>query len=166
MQNINRKFLTRVGALALILALLLSTAACLAEFSASNAGIKGIKVGDSLTGKKLRKTFGKWSSRKSQDACVDCYASYVYKWKGKGLKIETVEHTQGGKEEVVTIVLSKKKFKTIGGLRVGDDVARIAEVYGANCSVSGSTYRYESGNYTLTISTKNNKVSKITIIKG
>ena len=53
MQNINRKFLTRVGALALILALLLSTAACLAEFSASNAGIKGIKVGDSLTGKKL-----------------------------------------------------------------------------------------------------------------
>lgn len=169
MKNINRSFVTRVSALVLILALIASFSVCLADFGSSGAGVKGkstIKVGANVTSSKLKKAFGSWSSRKSQDACVDCYASYVYKWSSKGVKVETIQHSKGGKEEVITIVVSKKGVKTIGGLKVGDSIEKIAKVYGTKCKVSGSTYRYESGKYTLSISTKKNKVTKITIIKG
>lgn len=168
MQLINRSLLKRVGVLVVVLALVASFTVCLADFSASGAGVKGsstIKVGASVTSSKLKKAFGSWSSRKSQDACVGCYASYVYKWSSKGVKVETVQRKKDGNEEVVSIVLSGKKVKTIGGLKVGDSVEKIAKIYGTKAKVSGGKYRYESGSYTLSIATKNNKVTKITIIK-
>ena len=168
MPKINRIFLTRVFALVLVMILGLSFTACFAKsFKASGAGIKynkTFKLGKTTTEKNLKKALGKYT-RKQYDGCTCGVASYVYNFKAKGVKIETLKRTASSKEEIISIIITKRGVPTIGGLRVGDKVSKIPKVYGNNCSKSGKTYTYTSGSLTLTISTKNGKIKKITMTK-
>ena len=168
MLKFNRKFLTRVVALVLVMILGLSFTACFAKsFKASGAGIKyrsTFKLGKTTTAKTLKKALGKYS-RKAYDGCTCGVASYVYTFKSKGVKIETLKRTATSKEEIISIIITKKGVPTIGGLRVGDKVSKIPKIYGKKCKKSGKTYTYTSGSLTLSIATKNGKVKKITMTK-
>ena len=164
----NRKFLTRVLALVLIMILGLSFTACFAKFfKASGAGIKyhkTFKLGKTTTAKTMKKALGKYT-RKTYDGCTCGVASYMYTFKSKGVKIETLKRTAKSKEEIISIIITKKGVPTIGGLRVGDKVSKIPKVYGKKCKKSGKTYTYTSGSLTLIISTKSGRVKKITMTK-
>lgn len=166
MQN-NRKLATRIGAIALVLMLLLSFTASFAAatFTASKAGIKygsSYKLGSTSTTWKSK--LGSYS-RKKYDACTIGVASYMYTFSSKGVKIETVVPKKGAKEQIISIILSKKTVPTIAGLRVGDKVSKMEQLYGTGYKKSGSTYTYTAGSTRMKVTTKSGKVSKITFIK-
>ena len=166
MQNVKRGTLTRICALVLALMLLLPCAASLAEasFKKSGAGVSyngsKFKLGDTTTGTKLKKAFGSYT-RQIDDGCTFGYATYLYTFKKKGIKVETLQKKKGGKEQIITIEITKKTVPTIAGLKVGNGNSVIKKKYGSKCSLSGSTARYKSGDYYMYVYTKSKKVTKI-----
>ena len=148
----NRKLLTRVGALVLILTLLMSFTACFAaSFTASKAGIRGAVVGKTLT--KSMKGY----KRTKYDGCTCGVASYRYR--GNGLTMDTLQKKKGGSEYVMALTITSGK--TLSGLKIGDKVARMEKIYGKGYSKSGSTYTYHAGSRTMKVRTKSGKVTKI-----
>ena len=157
----NRKFVTRVTALVLVMLLALSfTASFAAGFSKSGAGITkgGVKLGAT----------GNWKSklsslkRSKEPGCVGVYAGYIYK--ASGLKIETHQKKKTSSEEIVYILVTSKSYRTIGGLKVGDTVEKMQSIYGKGRK-SGSTYSYSSGSYKMKVSTSSGKVKSIAFKK-
>ena len=157
-----------MGAVVICLAVLLSSAAAsAASFSASGAGIKyksSYKLGATATG--WKKSLGKYT-RKKYDGCTVGSTSYMYTFKAKGVKVETLIGKKGGSEQIISIILSKKTVPTIAGLKVGDKVDRMEELYGKGYKKSGSTYKYTSGSCRMTVATsaKTGKITKITLLK-
>ena len=167
MQLTLRKRVIRISALVLVLTLLLSTIAAFAaaSFTSSKAGIKyksTYKLGS--TSSTWKKNLGSYT-RKQYDACTCGEASYMYNFSSKGVKIETLVPKKGAKEQIISIVLSKKTVPTIAGLKVGDKVSKMENLYGKGYSKSGSTYTYKSGSCRMTVKTKSGKITKITLLK-
>lgn len=166
MQRSNRKTVTRVSALVLVLMLLFSLTASYAEasFAKSGAGVKyngkTFKLGDTTTGAKLKKAFGSYT-RKMDDGCTFGYATYLYTFKSKGITVETLQKKKGGSEQIITITITKKTVPTIAGLKVGNANSAIKTKYGSKCTLSGSTARYKAGKYYMYVYTKSKKITKI-----
>ena len=163
-----RRRVTRISVLVLVLMLLLSFVASFAagSFSSSKAGIKyksSYKLGSTSTS--WKKNLGSYS-RKQYDACTCGEASYLYNFSSKGVKIETLVPKKGAKEQIISIVLSKKTVPTIAGLKVGDKVSKMEKLYGTGYTKSGSTYTYKSGSCRMTIKTSSGKIKKITFLKN
>ena len=168
MQQLNRKTLTRISALVLVMMLVLSYTASFAaaSFASSKAGIeyggKTFKLGKSYSTntmkKYVKKAFGSYS-RKSGGACT-CGSFFKYVTK-KGVTIETLQAKQGGKEKIVTITVTKKGVPTVSGLKVTDKISKAASLYGTKCGRIGNTVLYTAGKYNVYITKKNNKVSRI-----
>ena len=168
MQSINRKTLTRISALVLVMMLVFSfTASFAAEsFSSSKAGIKyggkTFKLGKSYSTSTMKKyvknAFGSYE-RKSGGACT-CGSFFEYVTK-KGITIETLQAKKGGKEKIITITIKTKTVPTVSGLKVGNKVSKIATIYGKKCKIKGSTVKYTSGKHNMEVTTKSKKVTKI-----
>ncbi len=168
MQQLNRKTLTRISALVLVMMLVLSYTASFAaaSFASSKAGIeyggKTFKLGKSYSTstmkKYVKKAFGSYS-RKSGGVCT-CGSFYNYVTK-KGVTIETLKANQGGKEKIVTITVTKKGVPTVSGLKVTDKTSKVASLYGTKCGKRGNTVQYTAGRYNVNITAKSKKVSKI-----
>jgi len=168
MRNTHRKAIARVSALVLILALVLSFSASLAEatFKSTGAGVKyngsTIKLGAYTTSAKLKKAFGSWSSRKTDNGCTCGYATYLYTFKSRGIVVETLQKKKGDKnEKIITITVTKSTVPTIAGLKVGNKTSVLAKKYGTKCSRSGSKVLYKSGKYYMKIYTKTKNGSRV-----
>lgn len=170
MRLINRKNVARFSALVLVLMLLFSfTASYAASFSKSGAGVKykskTFKLGSSVTSSDLKKAFGSWSSRKKDDGCTCGYATYLYNFKSKGIKIETLQKKKSDKKEkIITITITKKTVPTIAGVKVGSSTNTVFKKYGKKYGKSGSKLRFHSGKYNLVVYTKKNAVTKLEFI--
>lgn len=168
MQSINRKALTRISALILVVMLVFSFTASFAaaSFTSSKAGIKyggkTFKLGKSYTTATMKKyiknAFGSYK-RKTSDPCTEgSYFEYVT---NKGVTIETLQKNGSKKEKIITITVKSKSVPTVSGLKVGNKVSKIADLYGKKCSKWGSTLLYTSGKYNVYFYTKSKKVTKI-----
>lgn len=171
MRPINRKTISRAGALMLVLILLFSFTAsyAAASFTKSKAGVKyskkSYKLGASVTASQLKKAFGKWSSHKTDNGCTCGYATHKYTFKSKGLVIETLQKKKNStKQQIITITASSKKVPTIDGIKVGSTVKSVTSKYGKKYSKSGSKLLFSTGKYYLVVYTKNNKVTKYKFI--
>ena len=165
MQSINRKALTRISALILVMMLVLSFTASFAaaSFTSSKAGIsKTIKLGKSYSTstmkKYVKKAFGSYQRNTAAPCTQGAFFEYVTK---KGVTIETLQKKGSKKEKIVTITITSKTVPTISGLKVGNKVSKIASLYGKKCSKRGSTVKYTSGKHNMEITTKSKKVTKI-----
>lgn len=163
-----RRRLAWAGALLIAVSLLLSAAAvCADSFSSTDAGIRyrgTYRIGSTSTG--WKKSLGKYT-RKKYDGCTAGTNSYMYTFKSRGVKVETLQSKKGGAEQIITIILSKKTVPTIAGLRVGDKVSKMVSLYGTGYKKSGTTYKYTRGTYRMTVNTnaKTQKITKITLLK-
>ena len=171
MQHINRSTVSRVSALILALMLLLSCTAsyAAASFTAKGAGVKyngTFKLGATTSESDLKKAFGKSYTRMVGDPCTCCAASFLYKFKSKGIEIETRKKTEKSKEQIIGFTVTKKTVPTIAGLRVGDKTSKIQKLYGKNCMINRAKTKvvYNTGDYYLEITTKNKKITRISIL--
>lgn len=172
MLHINRKIVTRVSALVLALMLLFSCTAgfAAASFTKKAAGVKynktTLKLGGTTSEKALKKLFGSKYKRVTDDGCTFGYATYQYTFSDKGITVETLQKKKGGKEQIITLTMTKKNVPTIAGLKVGDKTSKIAKLYGKDCKVNKAKTKilYEVGKYYMEITVKKSKVTKITIL--
>lgn len=169
MQMINRKSLSRLCAMVLALMLIFSSTASFAAaaFTKSGAGVKyngTFKLGAKTTEAKLKKAFGKKYTHNIDDGCTFGYATHEYIFKSKGIRVETLEREKGGKQEIITIEISKSSVPTIGKLKVGYKTSKLAKLYGTDCEQDGTTVRYHDGNYFMYVYTKKKKITKIAFV--
>lgn len=172
MSHINRKLVTRVCALVMALALLFSCSAAFAEasFTKSAAGVKyngsTFKLGATTSEAALKKAFGDKYTRLTDDGCTFGYATYQYTFSSKGIMIETLQKKKGGKEQIITLQITKSTVPTLAGLKVGNKSSRIAKLYGKKCKINKAKTRvlYTAGAYDLIIETRKSKVTKITLL--
>ena len=175
MQLVNRRTITRVGALILALMLILSSTACLAaSFKKSAAGVKyngaTFKLGATTSEKALKKAFGKDCKTGKVAVCgIMPYGGRVYKFSKKGISVETrYKNAKKTSEQIVTITLTSSTVPTMAGLKVGDSTSRLSKLYGKKCYVDYSDKNhvfYESGDYIMDVFTKNTKNSKGKTVK-
>lgn len=173
MQLVNRKTVTRVSALILVLMLILSSVSCLAaaSFKKSAAGVKyngsTFKLGDTTTQKKLKKAFGSSCTVYKVDICTTMpYGGRLYKFSKKGIEVET-KYNKNKSEQIVTIKLTKSTVPTIAGVKVGNKVSKLADKYGKKVykdKYNSNHVYYASGNYILDVYKKNNKITKLVFL--
>lgn len=174
MQLVNRRTVTRVSALILVLMLILSSTACLAaSFKKSAAGVtyasKTFKLGATTTEKALKKAFGSSYKVSKVAVCTTVpYGGRLYNFSSKGIKIETRYKTKKkDSEQIITITLTGKSVPTIAGVKIGDKVSKLAEKYGTKIhkdKYNKNHMYYASGDYIMEIYKKSGKISKITFL--
>lgn len=176
MQLVNRKTITRVSALILVLMLVLSSTACLAaSFKKSAAGVKyggkTFKLGATVTLKQMKNAFGSSVKTGKVAPCDNMpYGGKLYKFASKGITIETrYKSAKKTSEQIISITLTKSTVPTIAGLKVGASSSKIKDLYGKKCyKLSSDQVFYTNGNpnnlkygdYILDIFTKRSKNSK------
>ena len=174
---VNRKTVTRVSALILVLMLVLSSTACLAaSFTKSAAGVKyngkTVKLGATTSKETLVKVFGSGCRTAKVAVCgIMPYGGRVYKFASKGISIDTrYKNAKKTSEQVVTITLTKSTVPTLAGLKVGDTTSKLSQKYGKKCYVDYGNKNhvyYESGDYVMDVftrSTKNSSGKKVNTI--
>ena len=173
MQLINRKTVTRVGALILALMLILSSVSCLAaSFRKSQAGVKygGVtfKLGATTTGAKLKKAFGSCTTKNVAVCTTVPYGGRLYNFKSKGIMIETRYKSEAQtSEQIITITLTGSTVPTLTGLKIGNKVSKLAEHYGTKIhkdKFNKNHAYYASGNYVLDVYTRSKKISKMVFL--
>ena len=173
MQLVNRKTVTRVSALILVLMLILSGVSCFAaSFKKSQAGVSyggaQFKLGATTTGAKLKKAFGSCTTKNVAVCTTVPYGGRLYNFKSKGISIETRYKTEAQtSEQIITITLTGSTVPTISGLKVGNKVSKLAENYGTKIHkdrFNKNHAYYASGNYILDVYTRSKKISKLVFL--
>lgn len=138
-----------------------------ASFSASKADMR-VKGGTY----RLGSTSTKWKDKlgaytvKKYDGCTAGTDAYMYTFKSKGVKVETLQKRGSSKEEIITIILSKKSIGTSLGLKVGNNLKKMELKYGTDYEKSGTTCTYTAGKVSMVVR-YNNKgaIKSITMMK-
>ena len=171
MKHIDRKLLTRVSALVMVLMLLFSFTASFAaaSFTSKGAGIKyngTFKLNSTTSEAALKKAFGKSYTREVDNGCTFGVATYRYNFSSRGIMIETLQKKEKSKEKIITIEVTKKTVPTIAGLRVGDKTSKLAKLYGKKCKINKSKTQvvYETGDYVMRITARKGIIKKIEIV--
>ncbi len=143
MTQTSRRFVLRVSALVVVLALLLSMTAAFAVSAGIKYNGKSFIRGNSYSMSTLKRALG---SGKKQGECVSIYARY--KFTRPGLTIYADQAKRNGKLKIKYITVTSSKITTLCGFRVG-----------AKVNKSNGTYSRNGVRYTV----KSKKVTKISM---
>ena len=138
----NRRMITRISAIVLIIAIMMSFTSALA----ATAGIKyngsTFKKGSSYSMSKMKRAFG---TPHKQGECVGIYARY--KFSRSGLTIYADQSRRNGTLKIKSMTITSSRISTLCGFRVGSKVNK-----------KNGTYRISGG---IRATVRNKKVTKI-----
>ena len=143
------------------LALSLPTAA--ASFAASRAGMKynGVVYRIGLTSTKWKSRLGTYT-RKLYDT-NGSLTSYAYTFKKRGVRVTTLYNSIKKKEKITSILVVGKSVSTAGGLKVGQNYAKMTGTYGKKFTRVGNIYTYKAGGRRLQIKASGGRIAAIKI---
>lgn len=74
---------------------------------------------------------------------------------------EVLVNTVDGHNAITTISILDDLVKTSEGLKIGDSLNKLIDIYGSDYELNGNVYKYRQDGTTLSVLIKNNKVSSI-----
>jgi hypothetical protein len=121
----------------------------------TDLSVAGIKKG--MSSFAVSRLLGKPESKISENNQLDP-SSKLYTWKYDGLSVRLYNDSW-----VFGISISSPRYSTQRGLRVGDSIKRLKQLYGLNFRIRENNWMYENPEYgyIIFITIKKNKVSAI-----
>lgn len=149
-------------------AIMLIAVAVPAEVQAASYSLK-ISGYSRKPGDKVGKIVKKWKVKEMSrtGSCISESGEDVIYFKS-GLTVKATSQKKGGAEKITEISITKKKYKTAKGIRVGDSLDRLEKKFSnlKKQGVTGSAYYVKKGKTKITYYIEDDKIGAISYTKG